>query len=962
MWHGERSTNTRNITVPKFGLCCKEGKIKLPPLKQALLYLRQLLRYNERGESSNFRPNIRLYNSMFAFTSMGGKVDYEINKQTPGPYVFRLNGQNYHQIGTLLPKDDVMKPKFAQLHIHDTENEVRNRITASTSMESKTKPDENIVIGLLEMLDEHNVLVKSFRMARDRFENRDIKDVRLRLINKRSKDGRQYNLPSASEVAALIIGEQDGENNEFDIITETKDRMLQRILELHPSYMSMQYPLLFPYGEDGFRPEIEYQKKRGDKGKRKYVTMLEFYAYRIQQCLNQATTLQMSGRLFLQFLVDAATCIEQWRLNWYRTNQGKLRTELYRGLHDAIENGDTRTEQVGQRIILPSTYNGSPRNKQQNYQDAMAICRWAGYPDLFITFTCNPKWPEIQDMLDLIPGQKPEDRPDIVARVFMLKLKELMNDIKNEKCFGQTIASKFTNQLQLYYCLDDCPKSFLLIFLYLHAVVYTIEFQKRGLPHAHILVFLHPDDKDPSPSQIDKIISAEIPDKNSDPDGYEAVQNYMIHGPCGQAHPKSPCMVDKSCAKHFPKSFCTETTIDEDNYPVYRRRDDGNTVDKNGVKLDNRFVVPYNRNILVKYQAHINVEWCNRSRSIKYLFKYIHKGEDRTTVLIETEEQQRETRGGKLTNRDDEIKRYLDARYISGCEAAWRIFQFPLQYREPAVEKLQFHLENEHVVVFPDSMDLDKIISRPNIEKTMFTEWMTANQLHEEARSLTYAQFPTKWTWHAKEKEWRKRRGGKKTIGRIYYAQPTSGEKYYLRMLLNTVKGCRSYEEIRTVDGVVHPTYKSACYALGLLNDDKEGDNCIKEASHWASAPQMRQLFCTILLFCEVTDPAKLWQTNWELLSEDIQRRQRRILNFQALELNSLQIKSLLLAEIEHLLAKGGKSLKDFPGIPLPDSSILEERAILCPRNETVDQINTYIMSQIHWWQSLHPTNYYVTK
>uniref|UniRef100_A0A453C8I6 Uncharacterized protein n=5 Tax=Aegilops tauschii subsp. strangulata TaxID=200361 RepID=A0A453C8I6_AEGTS len=244
-------------------------------------------------------------------------------------------------------------------------------------------------------------------------------------------------------------------------------------------------------------------------------------------------------------------------------------------------------------------------------------------------------------------------------------------------------------------------------------------------------------------------------------------------------------------------------------------------------------------------------------------------------------------------------------------------------------------------------MDLDKIISRPNIEKTMFTEWMTANQLHEEARSLTYAQFPTKWTWHAKEKEWRKRRGGKKTIGRIYYAQPTSGEKYYLRMLLNTVKGCRSYEEIRTVDGVVHPTYKSACYALGLLNDDKEGDNCIKEASHWASAPQMRQLFCTILLFCEVTDPAKLWQTNWELLSEDIQRRQRRILNFQALELNSLQIKSLLLAEIEHLLAKGGKSLKDFPGIPLPDSSILEERAILCPRNETVDQINTYIMSQI---------------
>ncbi|CAL4998052.1 unnamed protein product [Urochloa decumbens] len=849
MWHNERSRNSSNISNPKFGLCCKEGKIKLSPLKQPPQYLQHLLRYNERGDSSNFRQNIRLYNSMFAFTSMGGKVDYEINKHGGGPYVFRLNGQNYHQIGTLLPKEGE-KPKFAQLYIYDTENEVSNRINASISRESKTKIDENIVIGLLEMLDEHNVLAKSFWMARDRFKETDIQDVKLRLIHKRPKDGRQYNLPSTSEVAALIIGDHDTAGDEFDIIVETNDRMLQRISELHPSYMSMQYPLIFPYGEDGFRPRINYHNIGGRVGKRKYVTMLEYHAYRIQQRLNQAMTLQMSGRLFLQYLVDTATCIEQWRLNWYRSNQGKLRTELYRGLYDAIQNGDTRTEQVGQRTILPSSYTNSPRNKQQNYQDAMAICRWAGYPDLFITFTCNSKWPEIQHMLDLIPGQKPEDRPDIVDRVFELKLKELMNDIKIEKWFGQTIA-----------------------------IVYTIEFQKRGLPHAHILVFLHPDDKDPSPAQIDRIISAEIPNKENNPDGYEAVQNYMMHGPCGEANLKSPCMVDKSCAKKFPKNFCNETIVDEDNYPV--------------------------------------------SRSIKYLFKYIHKGEDRTTILLEAQEQNRSTRANKSEKSNDEIKRYLHARYISACEAAWRIFQFPLQHREPAVERLHCHLENEHVVVFPDSMNLDDIVTRPGIEKTTLTEWMTTNQLYEEARDLTYGEFPTKWTWHAKEKEWRKRRGGKKTIGRIYYAQPSSGDKYYLRMLLNTVKGCRSYEEIRTVHGVVHPTFKSASYALGLLDDDKEWDDCIKEASHWASAPQMRQLFCTILSLCEVTDPAKLWETNWELLSDDIQRRQRRIMNFPTLQLSSGQIKNLTLIEIEQLLAKGGKSLKEIAGMPIPDTTII---------------------------------------
>jgi hypothetical protein len=135
--------------------------------------------------------------------------------------------------------------------------------------------------------------------------------------------------------------------------------------------------------------------------------------------------------------------VEQNRLNWIRYNQGKLRTELYSGLQDALERGDTRTEQVGKRIIVPSSFTGGRRNKAQNLQDAFAICRWVGYPDLFITFTCNANWPEIQYMLDEAGGrQKPADRPDIVDRVFMIKLKELMRDIKEKKHFGETLASK----------------------------------------------------------------------------------------------------------------------------------------------------------------------------------------------------------------------------------------------------------------------------------------------------------------------------------------------------------------------------------------------------------------------------------------------------------------------------------------------------------------------------------------
>jgi hypothetical protein len=227
-----------------------------------------------------------------------------------------------------------------------------------------------------------------------------------------------------------------------DIVLEYKDIKPKRIPEIHPKFMAMQYPLLFPYGEDGFRLGIKYNQKKGVSNK-EYITMLEYYAYRLQQRPGQSTLLLTCGNLSMQFVVDAYTCIEQNRLCWIRNNQGNLRTELYDGLQDAFRKGDTWTEQVGRRIVLPASFTGSPRNKEQNYQDAMAICRWAGPPDLLVTFTCNPKWPEIQLMLDEGGNQKPAERSDIAVRVFMMKLKELMHDIKRKQHFGKTKASKY---------------------------------------------------------------------------------------------------------------------------------------------------------------------------------------------------------------------------------------------------------------------------------------------------------------------------------------------------------------------------------------------------------------------------------------------------------------------------------------------------------------------------------------
>ena len=108
------------------------------------------------------------------------------------------------------------------------------------------------------MLYEHNVHAQSFQMARDILSQRDVLDLKLRLISDRKTDGRIYNQPTVFEVAALIVGDVDTAEKR-DIIMHKQSGSLQRIDEYHTSYLGYQYPLLFPYGEDGYRPNVKHR-------------------------------------------------------------------------------------------------------------------------------------------------------------------------------------------------------------------------------------------------------------------------------------------------------------------------------------------------------------------------------------------------------------------------------------------------------------------------------------------------------------------------------------------------------------------------------------------------------------------------------------------------------------------------------------------------------------------------------
>jgi len=165
-------------------------------------------------------------------------------------------------------------------------------------------------------------------------------------------------MPTVDEVAALIVGGDHGREEERDIIVRKMDGSLQRIYETHPSYMPLQYPLLFPYGTDGWSLNILCVE--GSSSSRGHVTMREFVAFLIQYRPNEGNILLRCGRLFLQFVVDCYATIEAWRLRYFRDHQGTLRAELYSGLQDAVTAGENDAYAVGKRLILPASFTGGP--------------------------------------------------------------------------------------------------------------------------------------------------------------------------------------------------------------------------------------------------------------------------------------------------------------------------------------------------------------------------------------------------------------------------------------------------------------------------------------------------------------------------------------------------------------------------------------------------------------------------
>ena len=510
------------------GICCKNGKVTdVPKIPDPPDEWVPLFDMSNRDRGQQFLTNSRQYNQAFNMTSF-------CSDWKPGPAdgwmpTFKVGGHVYHSVGPMTHREGE-DPKFLQIFFLGNPEAVSRREMIA----------DGVVPGTLRIIEdylrEHNPYIQRFKYL---YENDPhINDRGAKMVIRSDRFTNQYhrgtlNAPREEDFAAVISDEnRQGKDRDIRIYVRPGERQqegeegeertseIMRIGALHRSYDALQYPVVLHNGQDG------YDMEKKSKGLTK-TTSCQFYAYQIMCREGEYNPLLRMGYLFAQYVVDQYAKVEQERLNFQRGHQETLRAASYKGYYDSIA-ANVPLQDVGQPVILSPSFVGGPRYYHVKTQDALSYVRVFGKPSLFITMTANSKWEEItlelftQMVNDTQFTQEIFHREDITTRVFNLKKKALIDAIDGG-LFGNCVAR-----------------------------MHSIEWQKRGLPHMHLLVWLEDDIRH---EDLDKIISARIPNPAEDPILYNLVKSHMVHGPCGDR-----CKDDSgNCSKKFPRAYIRGT-------------------------------------------------------------------------------------------------------------------------------------------------------------------------------------------------------------------------------------------------------------------------------------------------------------------------------------------------------------------------------------------------------------------
>ncbi|GBM63110.1 hypothetical protein AVEN_68559-1 [Araneus ventricosus] len=381
------------------GLCCSNGKVSLPELPQLPEPLKSLMEENH-PELKEFLSMIRKYNSIFQMTSLGTSLP--MFDSTGFMPTFRIQGQVYQKPGSLIPLPNE-EAKFHQIYFLGNEEAEAKR--CCTLIPGTTK---RLIESLQKMLHENNHCVQKFKMS---IENNPTEDLQIVIkADKKPIEGheRVFNTPVLKEVAIIIAG---NDFEKLEIVLTMRSNELKNICETHISYDALQYPLMFPRGEDGYTIKINQVEPGTSNQINKMVSAMPFYAYRLMVRSTENRLLNYR-KLLHQYLVDMYAKIEAERLLFIRLNQNKLHVDEYIHLKDEITNHSDPANH-GKLVILPSMFTGCARNMHEYAQDAITYVRHGGKQSLFITYTFNPNCKGMPQ--NLTNGQSKTDRHDLVA-------------------------------------------------------------------------------------------------------------------------------------------------------------------------------------------------------------------------------------------------------------------------------------------------------------------------------------------------------------------------------------------------------------------------------------------------------------------------------------------------------------------------------------------------------------------
>ena len=646
---------------------------------------------------------------------------------------------------------------------------------------------------------------------------------------------------------------------------------------------------------------------------------------------------QIMCRLAQYHLVDGLSRSIDYKLKWFDKNRGLIFGQKDNTYDDYYMENDmemscSNIEDLAMQkslkrnmereeysnsnpSFLAGSFHGGPRHLKQLATSALVIVSQLGDPTIFLTATCNPLWVEILTLI--LPGQTAFDRPDVTVRIFKRKLKKLLNNLRNGYYFGN---SKIVYELRV------------------------IEYQHRGLPHAHVVFKLSDtpsrDDNDGCYKWIDHWISAELPDPIEQKELYCAVSNHMLHecsnrvngcigknGLCKKGFKYTYIFIIYINLKGFSNLNIREkTSFDEKGYPLYRKK-----------KKEDLNVVSYHKQILLDWNGHVNVAYCGKSYVVLYLYKYLFKGNKKVKILFDNTDDLHEK---------DEINHYIRGRFICSMDAMWRSFGYQTYpASSPSITLIKVKLPDHVMAITGEGKmcDLEIYFRRPlcfkDLKYTEFFDQYDYSYTYPKKYKYCYGieefdnQFISNKVFNMTIKCYDllrssknktlyiyKRLNSEKSITRMSMVYVYMGEIYYLRLLLLNVAAF-GYKELLTYDNITYELFQHAAVARCLVMDDKLGIECYKEAYPFSTPWERRQLFVLLTLqgypTVGIYDNDDLRFTLYEDYYYNSIERSHNISNNQLLE--QLQIR----------FQEANRTLNEF-GLPNPISCKTElERALL---------------------------------